>query len=104
MDGDIHIALKDATGDRPGTIVVEVPAKSQWCEIRKTVFQWKQTKFPFQTRANKTFKISKAQVITVVGKAFFDISHAPKDHSNRRMDLCRLRGLGNSSSHETDRF
>jgi hypothetical protein len=36
---------------------------------------------------DKTFKISKAQVITVVGKAFFDISHAPKDHSNRRTDL-----------------
>jgi hypothetical protein len=26
-------------------------------------------------------------IITVIGKAFFDISHAPADHSNRRTDL-----------------
>jgi len=25
-DGDIHIALQDATGDKPGTVVVEIPA------------------------------------------------------------------------------
>jgi hypothetical protein len=25
-----------------------------------------------------------AEVITVIGKAFWDISHAPKDQSNRR--------------------
>jgi hypothetical protein len=26
-------------------------------------------------------------IITVVGKAFFDVGHAPADHSNRRTDL-----------------
>jgi hypothetical protein len=26
-DGDLHIALQDATGDKPGIVVVEVPAK-----------------------------------------------------------------------------
>jgi 2-keto-3-deoxy-L-rhamnonate aldolase RhmA len=26
-------------------------------------------------------------VITVIGKAFFDIGHAPSDHSNWRTDL-----------------
>ncbi len=36
-DGDIHIALQDATGDKPGIVVVEIPAKPQWCEIRNTV-------------------------------------------------------------------
>jgi len=35
-DGDLHIALTDATGDKPGIVIVEVPAKPQWCEIRKT--------------------------------------------------------------------
>jgi hypothetical protein len=29
MDGDLHIALQDATGDKPGIVVVEVPAKPQ---------------------------------------------------------------------------
>jgi hypothetical protein len=36
-DGDLHIALQDATGDKLGIVVVEVPAKPQWCEIRNTV-------------------------------------------------------------------
>src|SRR5215831_8715865 len=30
-DGDLHIALHDATGDKPGVVVCEVPAKPQWC-------------------------------------------------------------------------
>src|SRR5215831_18715418 len=37
-DGDLHIALHDATGDKPGVVVCEIPAKPQWCEIRTTVF------------------------------------------------------------------
>ena len=46
-DGDLHIALAGATGDKPGIVVCEVPAKPQWCEIRNTVFSWTRTKFPF---------------------------------------------------------
>jgi hypothetical protein len=34
-DGDIHIALQDATGDKPGIVVVEVPAKPQWDQSRE---------------------------------------------------------------------
>src|SRR5262245_40744321 len=37
-DGDLHIALQDVTGDKPGAVVVEIPAKPQWCELRKIVF------------------------------------------------------------------
>jgi hypothetical protein len=40
MDGDLHIALADATGDKPGIVVCEVPAKLQWCDIRNAVFSW----------------------------------------------------------------
>jgi len=29
----------------------------------------------------------RAPTVTVIGKAFFDIGHAPADHSNRRTDL-----------------
>ena len=46
-DGDLHIALHDATGDKPGVVVCEIPAKPQWCEIRTTVFNWTPTRFPF---------------------------------------------------------
>jgi hypothetical protein len=46
-DGDLHIALQDATGDKPGIVVVEIPAKPQWCEIRKTVFSGRERYFLF---------------------------------------------------------
>jgi len=29
MDGDLHIALQDATGNRRGIVVAEIPAKLQ---------------------------------------------------------------------------
>jgi len=48
-DGDLHIAVADATSNKPGIVVVEVQAKSQWCEIRNTVFSWTRAKFPFHT-------------------------------------------------------
>jgi len=31
--------------------------------------------------------ITEPPIITVTGKAFFDINHAPADQSNRRTDL-----------------
>jgi hypothetical protein len=33
--------------------------------------------------------IDQAPIITVIGKAFFDLGHAPKDQSNRRSHLPR---------------
>jgi hypothetical protein len=84
-DGDLHIALADATGDKPGVVVCEVPAKQQWCELRKRVFSWTHTRFPFHTSSAKKLKLTNAPLnITVVGKAFWDVGHAPKDQSNRR--------------------
>jgi len=44
-------------------------------------------KFPFQIRSTKRLKVNQSPVITVTGKAFFDIGHAPKNQSNRRNDL-----------------
>src|SRR5438876_8125569 len=49
MDGDLHVTLQDATGDKAGIVVCEIPAKQQWCSIRETVFSWTTTKFPFHT-------------------------------------------------------
>ena len=38
----------------------------------------------FHGRAREALKICEPHVITVTGKAFYDIGHAPADHSNRR--------------------
>ena len=86
-DGDIHIALQDATGDKPGIVVVEIPAKPQWCEIRNMVFSWTRTRFPFHTSSAKKLNVTDPPIITVIGKAYFDVGHAPKDQSNRRKYL-----------------
>jgi hypothetical protein len=61
-DGDIHIALQDATGDNPGIVVAEVPAKPQWSEIRKTVVSWTQMRFPFHTSSLKKLKSTEAPI------------------------------------------
>jgi len=41
-------------------------------------------KFPFNVRTAHTLKICEPHVITVTGKAFYDIGLAPANHSNRR--------------------
>jgi hypothetical protein len=86
-DGDLHIALQDVTGDKPGAVVVEIPVKPAWCELRKIVFGWTEIEFPFRVRSGRKLKFRQPLIITVVGKAFFDVAHAPADHSNRRTDL-----------------
>jgi len=35
-DGDIHIALEDASGNAVGTVSAEIPVGPTWCEIRQT--------------------------------------------------------------------
>ena len=83
-DGDIHLALQDADGKNAGTVSAEIPVGPKWCEIRQVVFGWTKQKFPFAVKTAHTLKISEPHVVTVTGKAFYDIAHAPADHSNRR--------------------
>jgi hypothetical protein len=49
-----------------------------------SVFARTTQKFPFGVKTARTLKIREPHVITVTGKAFYDIGHAPADHSNRR--------------------
>jgi hypothetical protein len=86
-DGDLHIGLADASGDKPGVVMAEVPARPQWCELRQIVFGWTRAQFPFRVRPGRKLKITQLPPITVIGKAFFDIDHAPADQSNRGTDL-----------------
>jgi hypothetical protein len=56
-DGDIHIALVDATGNNVGTVSAEIPVGPKWCEIRQIVFGWTTQKFPFTVKTAHTLKI-----------------------------------------------
>jgi hypothetical protein len=56
----------------------------KWCEIRQVVFGWTEQRFRFSVKTAHALKIREPHVITVTGKAFYDIGHAPVDHSNRR--------------------
>jgi hypothetical protein len=47
------------------------------------VFGWTKQKFPFTVKSVHDLTIAE-HVVTVTGKAFYDIAHAPADHSNRR--------------------
>jgi hypothetical protein len=40
--------------------------------------------FPFSLKTSQKLKIGEPHVIAVTGKAFYDVAHAPADHSNRR--------------------
>jgi len=51
------------------------------------VFSWMTTKFPFHTQSARKLNVTDPLIITVIGKAYFDIGHAPKDQSNRRKYL-----------------
>jgi len=92
-DGDLHIALHDATGDKQGVVAREIPAKPQWCEIRTTVFGWTSTRFPFDTGSAKKLTFGQSPIITVIGKAFWDVGHAPKDQGTAE-STCRTTLFG----------
>jgi hypothetical protein len=92
-DGDLHVALTDATGDKPGTVVCEVPLKPQWCDIRETVFSWTPTRFPFQTSSAKRLKIANPPSSPLLGKRFGTSVTLPK-HLRDVMEPARLRSIG----------
>jgi hypothetical protein len=50
--------------------VAEIPAKPQWCELRKIVFGWTTVQFPFRVRSGRKLKLSQPPTVTVIGKAF----------------------------------
>ena len=68
-DGDIHLALEDATGNNVGTVSAD-PVGPKWCEIRQTVFGWTSQKFPFSVKTAHALKIREPHVITVTSKHF----------------------------------
>ena len=83
-DGDITLVLKDAEGKKAGNVGAEIPVGPTWCELRQTVFGWITQSFPFSFKDSQKLEMREAHVITVTGKAFFDVQHVSADNSNRR--------------------
>jgi hypothetical protein len=83
-DGDITLVLKDAEGKKAGSVGAEIPVGSIWCELRQTVFGWTTQSFPFSFKESQTLEMREQHIITVTGKAFFDVQHGSADNSNRR--------------------
>jgi hypothetical protein len=83
-DGDITLVLKDADDKKAGSVNAEIPVGPEWCDLRKLVFGWTTQSFPFSFKASQKLELREQHVITVTGKALFDVDHAPADRSNRR--------------------
>jgi hypothetical protein len=96
-DGDIHIALTDATGNKVGTVSAEIPVGPKWSEIRQIVFGWTTQEFPFIVKTAHTLKISEHHVITVTGKAFLRFCPRSRRSFKPQKDAERLRGMGGPS-------
>jgi hypothetical protein len=83
-DGDLHVVLENVDGHHGG-IVVELPLGPRWCEMRKTVFSWTDAHFPISPGKADKFALVQHPIVTVIGKAFYDIDHSGNDtRSNRR--------------------
>ena len=83
-DGDITLVLKDAEGRKTESVNAEIPVGPTWCELRQIVFGWTTQSFPFSFKESQRLEMREPHVITVTGKALFDVDHASADHSNRR--------------------
>ncbi len=83
-DGDITLVFQDADGKKAGSVNAEIPVGPDWCELRKLVFGWTTQSFPFSFKDSQKLELREQHVITVTGKALFDVDHAPADRSNRR--------------------
>jgi hypothetical protein len=82
-DGDVHIELSEPNG-KGGWIVVELPLGPRWCEMRKTAFSWTSAHFPIVPGREETIRLHEHPIVTVIGRAFYDIDHAQGGTENNR--------------------
>jgi hypothetical protein len=68
----------------PERLAPKFPFAQGGARFAKLFFDWTTQNFPFGVKTAHTLKIPEPHVIRVTGKAFYDIAHAPADHSNRR--------------------
>jgi len=62
-------------------------------EIRTTVFSWTPTLFPFHTGTAKKLTFGQSPIITVIGKAFWDVGRDIGECVSARWQVRALRAL-----------
>jgi hypothetical protein len=82
-DGDLHIALGDATDPKPGIVVCEIPAGPTSCEIPQNHFQLDANAIPPAHSLDERTCDQRNADHHSNCKAFWDVGQAPKDQSNR---------------------
>lgn len=93
-DGDVHMLLIDATGNKPGKVIAEIPLGDRWCRLRTAAFLWTDVVFPFElTRNEYPFELVRHPVVTLIGKAFYDTDHSGKDYRNNRRPRAKYKAV-----------
>jgi hypothetical protein len=94
-DGDLHIALHDVTGDEPGSSSVKYLQNRSGARFAQAFLVGLPHAFLFTLALRRRLTFAQSPIITVIGKAYWDVGHAPKDQSNRRkyMPDYALRGV-----------
>src|SRR5438876_9902191 len=69
---------------------------SQYC------FNWTRTKLPFHTSSDRKLKLIEAPIITVTGKAYWDVGPCAQGSVEPEKPSSRLRCMGDSSGDETN--
>jgi len=83
-DGDIHIALQDATATAWELLAPKSRLARSGVRFGKLCFAGRHRSFHSRSRRCTRLKLAPRTSSPFRGKAFYDIAHAPADHSNRR--------------------
>ena len=68
----------------PGLLSVKYLQNRSGARFVQPFLVWTPTRFPFHAGSAKKLTFGQSPIITVIGKAFWDVGHAPKEQSNRR--------------------
>jgi hypothetical protein len=61
------------------------PVGRPWCKLRAAVFAWTNARFTLLPRDRDTMHVTRHPIVTVIGRAFYDVGHASRNpHTNRR--------------------
>jgi hypothetical protein len=67
-DGDLHLDLQDATGDKAAIVVCEVPAKPQLVPASPNCVGWTHVQFRFRVRSGRKLKLTQPLIIRISGR------------------------------------